>query len=164
MMRLSKRLVFGFALLFLTAGCAVDSAPRDLRELARSSSPNDSLACPPATCAAEPNFESPTLRLPAARLGEIVREVIAGEARTTLVDEDPELAQSVFVQRSRVFRFPDTIWIQVVDLKPRASVIVYSRSNVGRWDLGVNAQRVRDWLAKIVAAATAETLTPAAGS
>ena len=100
-------------------------------------------------CQAKPDIESPPFKLQAEQLGEIVRDVITAQVRTELVNEDSEIDQLVFVQRSKLFGFADTIWIQTVDLKPHASIIMYSRSNFGFWDLGVNLRRVRAWLAAI---------------
>ncbi len=145
----SKRLLLCLALLSIACGCTINSAPRDLREIDRSTAPNDALACPPATCKAKPDIESPPFKLKAEQLGEIVRDVVTVQARTELVGEDSVIDQLVFVQRSKLFGFADTIWIQTVDLRSHASIIIYSRSNFGFWDLGVNLHRVRAWLAAI---------------
>ncbi len=97
-------------------------------------------------------MESPLFSLGSEELGAIVRSIISAQARTEFVGEDPDIGQLVFVQRSRIFGFVDTIWIQTVDLEPKASVIMYSRSNVGFWDLGVNRRRVQTWLSEIESA------------
>ena len=57
-----------------------------------------------------------------------------------------EPKQDIYVQRSAVFRFPDTIWVQPVALPQGSSVIIYSRSNYGYGDFGVNRERVGLWL------------------
>ena len=98
-------------------------------------------------------MESPLFDLEPEDLGEIVRSIISAQARTEFVGEDPDIGQLVFVQRSRIFGFVDTIWIQTVDLEPKVSLIMYSRSNVGFWDLGVNRRRVQTWLSEIETAA-----------
>jgi len=157
MTALPKRLVLCLALLSFACGCTTNSAPSDLRRIDRSTGPNDALACPPATCKAKPDFESPRFQLQSEQLGAIVREIIPAQARTELVGEYPEIDQMVFVQRSELFGFADTIWIQTVDLKPHASIIIYSQSNFGFWDLGVNGRRVRNWLAVIEMATITQT-------
>ena len=157
MTALPKRLALCLALVALACGCTTNRAPSDLRKIDRSTAPNDALACPPATCTATPDIESPLFELSAGQLAEIARQTIDAQARTELVGEDPAINQVVFVQRSKLFGFADTIWIQIVDLEPRASVIIYSRSNFGFWDLGVNRRRVRAWLAAIEAAALTRT-------
>jgi uncharacterized protein (DUF1499 family) len=80
---------------------------------------------------------------------ERAKAVIRAEPRTELVGSDPNLNQLVFVQRSALLRFPDTIWIQGASLDTGATIIIYSRSNYGYSDLGVNRDRVRIWLARI---------------
>lgn len=149
-----KRLVILLAATWFGCACSVNTEPADLRTLERRSSPNDALACPPSTCTAKAEMDSPSFDLQAGQLVEIVRNVISAQARTELVDEDPEIGQLVFVQRSRIFGFADTIRIQAVELESQSSLIVYSRSNFGYWDLGVNRRRVRDWLSEIESAAT----------
>ena len=60
----------------------------------------------------------------------------------------------VLVQRSRIFRFPDTVTVQLFPLPDGGSTLaIYSHSNYGRSDLGVNADRVRRWLVLIEAEA-----------
>ena len=157
MTALPKRLVLCLALLSFACGCTINSAPSDLRKIDRSTALNDALACPPATCKAKPDIESPPFKLQSEKLGEIVREIVPAQARTELVGEDSEIDQMVFVQRSKLFGFADTIWIQTVDLKPHASIIIYSQSNFGFWDLGVNHRRVRNWLAVIETAIITQT-------
>lgn len=144
-----KRLAPIMLLTLLGSGCSADTEPIDLRTLVRTSSPNDAMACPPATCTAEADLQSPHFALEAEQLADIVRSVVTAQARTELAREEPEIGQLVFVQRSRIFGFADTIWIQTIDDESRASVIVYSRSNLGFWDLGVNRRRVHDWLSEI---------------
>jgi uncharacterized protein (DUF1499 family) len=59
-----------------------------------------------------------------------------------------------YVQRSRVLRFPDTINVKVAALPGGGStVLIYSRSQLGRSDLGVNRARIERWIGLIVAAA-----------
>ena len=76
-------------------------------------------------------------------------ETLANEPRTELVARDAAGLKLVFVQRSRLFRFPDTVNIAITPIGgDAAGLAIYSRSNYGHGDLGVNAARVQDWLAK----------------
>lgn len=159
-MVLFRRLLLCLAIAAVAGGCAEPSVPRDLRALERASSPNDALACPPGICQAEADLESPRFALPPERLSEIVRQAIAAQERTELVEEIPESAQLVFVQRSALLGFRDTVWIQTIDLAPQSALIVYSRSNLGYWDFGVNRERVETWLAAIELAAIELAATP----
>ena len=137
----------------LTAGCSYDSTPRDLRTLSKSAAPHDALACPPDTCAAEADFQSPVLAGTPAEVTETARAKLSGQPRTEVVAEAPELNQVVLVQRTAVLRFPDTVWVQAVTTPQGTSIILYSSSNVGYWDFGVNRRRVEDWLQILVEAA-----------
>ena len=139
--------------LFVACGCSADSTPIDLRTLAPSSFPNNAFACPPQTCATKADIDSPVFNLSTSELVDIVRQVVLGQERTELVSVDANLNQFVFVQRSALFGFPDTIRIQTVDLTPQSSIIIFSQSNYGYWDMGVNKRRVENWLAVIFSAA-----------
>ena len=123
----------------------------DIRTLETRSTPHDALACPTGSCRVPADFESPDFAVAERDLMMKVQALIAKQPRTRLVAKDEALQQIIFVQRSRVFRFPDTIWIQPAAQGAETSIIIYSRSNYGYWDLGVNKRRVRKWLAKISA-------------
>jgi uncharacterized protein (DUF1499 family) len=131
------------------AACSFTAPTMDLREIERTRSPHDALACPAGLCRAQPDFDSPIFSVDKKTLLERAKTVIIDESRTELVGEDAALNQLVFVQRSAVFGFPDTVWVQGVIVGARTSVIVYSRSNYGYWDMGVNRNRVRAWLEKL---------------
>ena len=117
----------------------------------KSDAPNDALACPLSLCQGRANYTVPIFKLSKAVLAVRVQEIIKSEPRTTLIHSNPNLDQLIFVQRSRLFGFPDTIWVQFVDLRSESSLIIYSRSNYGYWDFGVNRKRVKSWLKKLKA-------------
>jgi uncharacterized protein (DUF1499 family) len=59
-----------------------------------------------------------------------------------------------FVQRSRILGFPDTIDVKVVPgAEGGAAVLLYSRSKLGRSDMGVNRERIARWIGLIETAA-----------
>jgi uncharacterized protein (DUF1499 family) len=134
---------------FFAAGCTADTDFIDFSTLMRSSTPNDALACPAGYCQAKADIVTGTVPLAAAALSAKVIETLALEPRTELVARDTTGLKLVFVQRSRLFRFPDTINIAIAPVgEDAADLAIYSRSNYGHGDLGVNAERVQDWLAK----------------
>ncbi len=148
--RFRTRLLQMAALIPLVAGCGgVDVRTVDLRSIARSSSPNDAFACPASVCRAMADFESPAFPVSGSRLMDAVRAVLKAQPRTELVGRDAGLDQLVFVQRSALFGFPDTIRVQGAPTPAGASVIIHSRSNTGYWDFGVNRQRVRTLLEQL---------------
>jgi uncharacterized protein (DUF1499 family) len=142
-------------LLTLTA-CSADMTGIEFPTLVRPGTPNTYLVCPPDLCAMPADAVSPSFRLPADRLYDLIRRTLPSQPRTIIVQEQPDRRRLVLVQRSLVFRFPDTITIQVFDLPDGNSTLaIYSASKYGRSDLGVNKARVTKWLELIESVATA---------
>jgi uncharacterized protein (DUF1499 family) len=136
--------------LFALAACSADTTGVDFTTLVRPSSPNTYLVCPKDRCAAAPDEESPIYAVPAAQLFERTRTLLAAEPRTEVVQDQPEALRLVLVQRSFFFRFPDTITVQVFPLPDgNATLAIYSQSNYGHGDFGVNKDRVRAWIGLI---------------
>jgi uncharacterized protein (DUF1499 family) len=156
-----RRLVGAALLGFLISGCSlnsgIDATPMDLRTFERPESPNNALACLPGVCSAKADINTPVFSMDQRALMTRVRRTIANQLRTELIASDAGLNQLVFIQRSKVFGFPDTIWIQGHASASGSSVIVYSRSNYGYADFGVNKETVRLWLAEIQAALSARS-------
>ncbi len=149
------KLVGSFLVLFMMlSGCFFSvrfDQSTDLILDNKSNAPNDALACPLNFCQGRANYTVPIFQLSKAVLAVRVQEIIKSEPRTTLIHSNPNLDQLIFVQRSRLFGFPDTIWVQFVDLRSESSLIIYSRSNYGYWDFGVNRKRIKSWLKKLKA-------------
>lgn len=134
-------------ILALLPGSAATAAPVDLRAVERTGASNDALACPADLCRAEADRTSPVFEMTVDALAERMRDRLLRAPRTELVGEFPALHQLVLVQRSAFWGFPDTIRAQAVETAAGTSVILYSRSEYGRWDFGVNRARVDRWLA-----------------
>jgi uncharacterized protein (DUF1499 family) len=79
-----------------------------------------------------------------------MRKALMNERRLTLVDVKDDPPTDRFVQRSERMHFPDTIIVRYIDLGPsRSTVAIYSRSQLGKKDFGVNAARIDRWIAKL---------------
>ncbi len=83
-----------------------------------------------------------------ARFDAIAR----AQPRTQVVAGDPDSLMITYVQRSRVFGFPDYLTVKAVAIvgstgEGGASLIIWSRARYGRSDFGVNRARVEAWLA-----------------
>jgi uncharacterized protein (DUF1499 family) len=136
--------------LVVLAACSADITGVDFTTLVRPSSPNTYLICPKDRCTAAPDEDGPTYAVPPAQLFERARTLLAAEPRTELVQDQPEALRLVLVQRSAFFRFPDTITLQVFPLPDGdATLAIYSQSNYGYGDFGVNKDRVRAWIGLI---------------
>lgn len=111
---------------------------------------NDFRAIPEGFDAPDEDMVSPVFAAPAAELAAAFDAMALAQPRTERLAGDPNDFWMTYVQRSRVFQFPDYISVWVVDLGDgRSSLAVYSRARYGWSDFGVNAARVRAWLAAV---------------
>lgn len=119
----------------------------DFPALVPPETPNWYAACPPGWAQPWCREPAPVFDLPLQSLERDAMAVIAALPRVSLLDHDRQDHQALFEQRTPVFGFTDRILIGFVSLPDgRASLVIYSRSQVGRWDLGKNRARVRDWI------------------
>jgi len=127
-----------------------DLGPVDFATLELKPSPNQYLVCPPGLCAATPHAAAPTFTVPEQALRNAIIVSWGAMDGTRLVAGSPEPASGEirFVQYSKWLGFPDTISVATFAIDDNSSTLaVYSRSQVGESDLGVNASRITEWLA-----------------
>ena len=150
-------IVFGVAVLLAVAVLGVRLAVRsaetgfvDFATLARPSAPNTALSCPVGLCTAKVDLVTAPVPVSAEDLAAKVPALVDAESRIRIVQSDPAGNRFVLVQRSLLFDFPDTvnIAIQPVDAG-HATLAIYSRSNYGHGDFGVNLARVKRWLDRL---------------
>ncbi len=72
-----------------------------------------------------------------------VRDVALATDRTQLIAGSVEDGMMTFQTRSKLIGFPDYTTVRVED----DMLTIYGRLRFGRSDLGVNAERIREWLA-----------------
>lgn len=119
-------------------------------DLVPPSSPNAWLVAPHDAVAAEPDEPAPTLAAPAARAAQVWVEVVGSYPRTRIIGVSESGLQIEAEQRSAMFGFVDRISAQFIPVEERRSTAaLYSRAEVGYWDLGVNRRRLRDWLTEL---------------
>ncbi len=120
----------------------------NFEEFQLKTSPNQYFLCPEGmSTRATPNDDSPVFDVPVEALQRAWREVALRQPRVAMIRDDRELNQCEFVQRSFVFRFPDTMTVACFTIDGgRSTCAVYSRSKYGYGDLGVNRRRVCKWL------------------
>jgi uncharacterized protein (DUF1499 family) len=161
-MTMRNILLAGFAALL--AGTALLAAwPRlgtadlgaaDFATLQRRDTPNDALACTPEFCAATADIAAPVFVRPPGEVFRAVEAALAGEPRLERVAAEEGQGMLRYVQRSRILGFPDTIDVKVVPVpEGGAAVLLYSRSKLGRSDMGVNRARIERWIGLIEASA-----------
>ena len=119
--------------------------------LKRRSTPNDALACPPDVCSANSDLLPPVFAVNAKDLQLAFSRVIASEDRVVLVEATDQDTSERYIQRSRLMGFPDTIVVRFFE-RPggQSTLALYSRSQLGRGDLGVNRARIERWLEKLM--------------
>jgi uncharacterized protein (DUF1499 family) len=135
-----------------------DLGPVSFETLQRRETPNDALACPPNLCQAKADVVSPAFAVTARDLRLAFARAIADEPRLLKVNSDDASMTERYIQRSRLMRYPDTIVVRFIDLPGSHSTLaLYSRSQLGKGDLGVNLARINRWLAALEALAPALT-------
>lgn len=131
-----------------------DQGPVAFETLTRRAHPTDALAAPPGFGAAPADIETPSYPVAPERLAALLVTALGAEPDLTRVDDGDDPFHLRFVQRSPVMRFPDTIDVRVLPAEGgRSSLAIYSRSQLGQADFGVNRARIERWLAAIVVAA-----------
>lgn len=123
----------------------------DFQTLELKDSPNQYLVCPAGFCPkATPDREAATYNIPAVALKEAWAAMADRQPRTKLTAAEEPNLQYDYVQRSLIFRFPDTITVRSLPVDDqRATLAVYSRSTYGYSDLGVNKKRIESWLSEM---------------
>ena len=131
-----------------------DLGPISFETLVRRTSPNDALACPADICKAKSDVAPPEFAMNAHDLRLAFGKAIGSEPRLLEVAPDDATLTDRYVQRSRLMHFPDTVVVRFCD-RPggRSTVALYSRSQLGKGDMGVNLARVERWLAELEAVA-----------
>ena len=79
-----------------------------------------------------------------------MEKILATEPNVTRVAADDAALTERFVQRSAWLGFPDTIVVRYLEQPgERSTLAIYSRSQLGRSDLGANRERITRWLTKL---------------
>ena len=116
----------------------------------RTGKPNDYLAAPAGVTEATADIETEPREIPTEELMFLFDAIARNAPRTDVLAGSVEGMHVTYVQRSLAFGFPDYITVKAVDLgEGRSGLVIWSRSRYGYSDMGVNAARVTNWLAKI---------------
>jgi hypothetical protein len=140
---------FGVADLWEKLAGPADLGPVDFPAISRSATGNDALSCPTGLCGtARVDGAAPVFAVPAPALLQAVRAFLAAQPDLVRVASDDAAMQDRYVARTARMRFPDTINVRVVPVgEGRSTLALYSRSQIGRKDFGVNKARLDGWLA-----------------
>jgi uncharacterized protein (DUF1499 family) len=130
-----------------------DLGPIDFESFRRSEKPNTALACPPGFCgAAKADFDPGIYPVSDDALRDAFAQMVLAEPRVIPVYRQSQAGlplQDRYVQRSKLMQFPDTIDVRFIALSNTSSTLaIYSRSQLGRSDFGVNLKRIREWTSR----------------
>ena len=125
----------------------------DFKTLSLPARPNQYLVCPPNYCAATPHAKSPVYNLSVVDLKARWLAMLARQPHMQQLSVSADGLQYDVIQRSAVIRFPDSITVRFVALGATQSTLaIYSRSQYGYFDFGVNRKRVTSWIEALQAA------------
>lgn len=139
---------FGIAAWWARLAGPADLGPVDFAGITRSPSGNDALFCPPDLCGqVRSDGVAPVFVSPVARLRDAVRVIEVNDPDVFTLARDEGKIQDRYLARTKWMRFPDTISVRFIDLGGgRSTLALYSRSQIGRSDLGVNKARLERWI------------------
>ena len=111
---------------------------------------NEYIVAPPGVAPKARVVKAPEYAIDKEQLAQIIDRVILTSPKVTPIAKDGATGRMEFIQRTPIFNFPDVITVQPIELGPSSSSIaIHSYSIYGAGDLGVNAKRVKGWLADI---------------
>lgn len=127
----------------------------DFASLRRPRTPNTYLVAPDGLCeTARTDAVSPLFEMSPDELFNKVMTLVEAAPRWTLSDSQPDTRQLAFVARTRLLAFRDDVDIAVLPVgndDRQSTLAIYSRSRLGKSDLGANRKRVVGFLDKLTA-------------
>ncbi len=131
-----------------------DLGPIAFETFKRSKTPNDALIAPVDLGSARADAEPPIFALPADELRHRLLTVADTEPLTVHVASDPDRREDRWVVRTPLMRFPDTVRSRIIPLgSDRSTLALYSKSQIGQTDFGVNRARLARWIEALEKAA-----------
>ncbi len=91
---------------------------------------------------------------PPDRVALALEQMLATAPRVTRLAGSAAEGHVTYIQRSRLFGYPDAISIRLIPDNGGTQMLVFSRSRFGYGDGGINAARVTRWIDRLQAALT----------
>jgi hypothetical protein len=148
----------------LLAGPA-DLGPYDFRQPTRTGKLNDTLACPAGTCVKGlPDLETPHYGVPGRELFAVVQKIIRHlPGKVRLIGANPVAQRLRAVVYSPAVRIPATLSVMVESTNDGgADLYVYSRSQIGYYDMGRNTANIAALMEAIATELSRPATPPAA--
>jgi uncharacterized protein (DUF1499 family) len=130
-----------------------DTTPVDFAALSRSNTPTDALACPEQLCKAKADFTIAPIAMPADKVKAVIEQALVErrEQKTATVAASTKGAgfnTISYVARTRLMQFPDVLHVRLEEKDGKTLLALYSASQLGSSDFGVNKARIGDLLAR----------------
>lgn len=141
--------VLGFRYVYVPYAVRHSSEKYNFETLPLPKTPNFYLLCPEDRCKSKKAevAVSPTYNIPREALEKQWSQMIATQARTTLLESDLNNHQRTYVHYSAFWRFPDIINVKFIELgESHSSFYIMSASLMGHSDFGVNKKRTTQWV------------------
>ena len=127
-----------------------DQGPVKFASLERRSSPNDALACSPGACAVKVDVDLPFYAPEPDALLRRLDSIALDLRPVERVDGDARPGYRRYVFRTALMRFPDTLDAEAEAIEEgKTALRLYSRSLLGRSDLGKNRKRLETIAARL---------------
>ena len=141
--------LLGFDKLWTLIAGPSDMGAVDFATFSKTAKPNQHLVCPQDFCRNQtPDEISKVYALPANELSKEFLKSLKNERDLEQVGQD--MPQLRFVQRTAKMRYPDTIRVEFITVTENtSSLAIYSQSQIGYRDFGVNRARVTRWLKRL---------------
>ena len=99
-----------------------------------------------------PGYKSPEFSTSSKKLYLHTRQILLERHQIKLTEENPNEGTMNFVERTKIFCFPDDIAIKIISLNENSSTLmIRSQSRYGKYDFGVNRRRVHNILKELAA-------------
>jgi len=140
--------LYGWDRVWLRVAGPADMGSVTFLTLQKTPKPNQALVCPTGYCVSSKiDIESPIYALSAQELRQRFINALSNEERLERVDNSEDSLKLRYVQRSKLMQFPDTIRLEFIAVDgERSTLAIYSQSQLGTSDFGVNLKRVKRWL------------------
>lgn len=92
---------------------------------------------------------APVFQADPATVAGALQQVIRESPRAVLIAGSAEAGHVTVMERSRLVGFPDFVTIKIIQTDGGSELAIFSRSQYGYSDLGVNRARVERWLEEL---------------
>ncbi|MGI9355966.1 MAG: DUF1499 domain-containing protein [Rhizobiaceae bacterium] len=142
---------YGWERVWTSAFGPPDLGQVTFEKFAKGPKPNQALICPQDLCDEESlDRESSVYDIPAGQLRDELLKSLDEEDDLRRVDDGADPLKLRFIQRTTWMHYPDTIRVEIIPIDDDTSTLaIYSQSQIGESDFGVNLERVERWLSRL---------------